>query len=109
MRGHRVDRVRDLFPTDIADIAIATWADNEGAIVVTCDKHYKAIIQRVPEGERQRFRNAGRISFDCKQTQARKRVEQFIDLIEAEYEQTQQHHDHRCIIEITSTLCLIVR
>lgn len=49
-RGHRVGFVRDLFASGIADTIISTIGDEDSAIVVTHDKDFKILAQRVPEG-----------------------------------------------------------
>lgn len=107
-RGHSVELVRDLFPTDTPDPVIAQYADSRSAIVVTCDKHHKQGIQRRPDLNPQRYRYAGRINLES-QTHARRRLEQFIETVEFEYSLAQTRQDKRCIIEITSTYMRIER
>lgn len=108
-RGHITERVRDLFPTDTPDPVIAAYADSRSAIVVTCDKDYKRWIQRQPDLNQQRYRRAGRINLECPQAQARRRLEQFMETVEFEYDLAQTRRDKRCIFEITSSYMRIER
>ncbi len=108
-RGHRVGFVRDLFASGVADTIISAIGDEDSAIVVTHDRDFKILAQRAPEGSRQRFRRLGRISLRCRETRARRRLEELIESIEFEYLQTQKRHDQRLIMEITETAFRIVR
>ncbi len=102
-RGHRVGFVRELFANGIADTIISAIGDEDSAIVVTHDKDFKILAQRAPEGSRQRFRRLGRISLRCRETRAKRRIEELIESIEFEYMQTQKRRDQRRIMEIMET------
>src|SRR5689334_22202246 len=108
-RGHRVEFVRELLAGGIADTVIAVFGDQNAAIVVTHDKDFKALVRRVPEGSRKRFRRLGRISMQCKETLAKQRVEGLIESIEFEYTQTQKRADPRLLMDITETGFRIIR
>jgi len=108
-RGHRVGLVRDLFASGIADTIISTVGDEDSAIVVTHDKDFRILAQRAPEGSRQRFRRLGRISLRCRETRAKRRLEELIESIEFEMTQTRKRHDQRLIMEITETAFRVVR
>ncbi|MGI8857692.1 MAG: DUF5615 family PIN-like protein [Thermomicrobiales bacterium] len=108
-RGHDVRLVRDLFPRGIPDPVIAARGNEFSAIVVTVDKDFESIVRRIPEGNRNRFRNLGRISLRCSEVRAKKRVEELIESIEFEFVQAQRRRDQRLIIEITETSFRVVR
>ena len=108
-RGHRVGLVRDLFASGIADTIISAVGDEDSAIVVTHDKDFRILAQRAPEGSRQRFRRLGRISLRCRETRAKRRLEELIESIEFEMTQTRKRHDQRLIMEITETAFRVVR
>lgn len=109
-RGHDTRHVRDLFPNGTPDPIIATLGDELGAIVVTWNhKDFKRLASTVPDGNRQRFRRLGRISFRCRESRGRQRVEDLIEWIEFEYAQVQSRRDRRVMIEISDTTLRIIR
>jgi predicted nuclease of predicted toxin-antitoxin system len=100
-RGHDVRFVRDLFPAGTPDPVIAAMGDRLSAIVVTWDRDFEKIVQRVPEGNRRAFRRLGRISFRCNEVDGRVLLEKWIALLEFHYEQAlQQQGDFRMIVQI---------
>jgi predicted nuclease of predicted toxin-antitoxin system len=99
-RGHEVRFVRDLFPGGTPDPVIATIGDRMAAVVVTWDRDFETLVQRVPAGNRARFRRLGRISFRCNETRGRSLLERWIDLIEFHHERATRDADLRMIIQI---------
>jgi hypothetical protein len=74
-----------------------------GAVVVTWDRDFNRLIQRVPKGGRGAVRKAGRISFSCNEARGRERLESVIELIEFEYERSQRVGTKRFIVSISET------
>jgi predicted nuclease of predicted toxin-antitoxin system len=99
-RGHKVELVRDILPTDSPDPLIATVSEEDGAILVSCDRDFKIIAPRIPRGYRTRFRKLSRISLQCSEPQAAQRVKAAMSLIEAEYEIARGSSDKRMFIVI---------
>lgn len=99
-RGHDVRYVRDLFPGGTPDPVIAAIGDRMAAIVVTWDRDFDTLVQRVPAGNRARFRRLGRISFRCEETQGRRLLERWIEMIEFHYERAMQDADFRMIVQV---------
>jgi predicted nuclease of predicted toxin-antitoxin system len=99
-RGHDVRFVRDLFPAGTPDPVIATIGDRLAAIVVTWDRDFETLIQRVPEGNRTRFRRLGRISFRCNEVKGRELLAKWIAMIEFHYEQALAQADFRMMVQI---------
>ncbi|MBI2766702.1 MAG: DUF5615 family PIN-like protein [Chloroflexi bacterium] len=66
-RGHRVDLVRERLGQMTPDDFIAWVGDSMGAVVVTIDKDFRAIVERVPKGGRRKFNALGRISLRCRE------------------------------------------
>lgn len=99
-RGHEVRFVRDLLPSGTPDPVIATVGDRLSAIVVTWDRDFEKIVQRVPEGNRRVFRRLGRISFRCNEVQGRALLERWIHHIEFHYERALEKDDFRMIVQI---------
>ena len=85
MRGHDVRGVGDGFPSGAPDSAILAAADRAGAVVISRDNDWKQLVQRQKEGTRTAFQRAHRILINCDYTIARARVEELIEVIEAEY------------------------
>lgn len=99
-RGHEVRFVRDLFPAGIPDPVIATIGDKLSAIVVTWDRDFEKLVQRVPEGNRTKFRRLGRISFRCNEVRGRQLLETWIEMIEFHYAQCADNADMRMMVQI---------
>ena len=87
--GHTVHLVREILPTDSPDPLIAAVADRDGYILVSCDKDFEKIAPRIPVGSRTRFRRLNRISLDCSETQAARRVQATMGYIELAFTKTQ--------------------
>lgn len=102
-RGHEVHLVSDILPTDSPDQLIATVSQEQGWILVSCDRDFKTIAPRVPHGMRARFRRLSRISLECSEPQAAKRVEAAMTLIESEFEIAQESADKRMLIVIQNS------
>lgn len=109
LHGHRVQHVRDILPVDSPDPLVATVSEEEGAVLVTCDRDFKLIAPRIPKGHRARFRRLSRISLECSEPQAAQRVEEAMSLIELEYEKAQQRADKRMIVVIKNSVINTVR
>jgi hypothetical protein len=99
-RGHDVRYVRDLFPRGIPDPIIATLGDQMAAMVVTWDRDFDKFVQRIPEGNKQRFRNLGRISFQCREPRGRALIERWITTIEFHERTCRERGEGRMIITI---------
>lgn len=108
-RGHEVILVRDTLGQMTPDDFVAWVGDNLGAVVVTIDKDFRQIVQRVPSGGRRKFNSLGRISLRCRESRARVRLETFIEDVEREHERLQDQPDRRLIVEITETSYKILR
>jgi predicted nuclease of predicted toxin-antitoxin system len=96
-RGHDARYVRDLFPAGTPDPVIATMGDRLAAVVVTWDRDFDALVRRIPEGNRMRFRRLGRISFRCNPANARRLLERWIEMIELQYRLATEDRDVRMI------------
>jgi predicted nuclease of predicted toxin-antitoxin system len=85
-RGHRVVLVREILPITSPDQLIATISEDEGHVLVSCDRDFKRIAARIPRGARARFRRLSRISLECGEPRAAARIDAAMSLIESEYE-----------------------
>ena len=99
-RGHDVRFVRDMFPAGTPDPVIATIGDRLSAIVVTWDRDFDALVRRIPEGNRARFRRLGRISFRCNEVRGRELLQRWIRTIEFHYQQALEEPDFRMMVQI---------
>jgi hypothetical protein len=85
-RGHQVRRVRDDIP-GASDEQVAAHGNRLGAILVTWNaKHFRRLAARRAAG-RMRYRNLGRLCFNCPEARGLERIERFIETIEYEYAQ----------------------
>lgn len=109
IRGHRVFFVVRSLVAGTDDEIIALLGEASQAVIVTHDRDFKRIVQRVPEGSRQQFRTLGRISLTCREPQARRRIEALIESIEFEYEQAQRSSHKRLIMQISETTFMVTR
>lgn len=96
-----IERVTDALGVGASDVDIANYADLMRAIVVT-ENHadFRVLISRRPTGNRQARRHAGRISLCCGAHAQARRIEQLIDVIEAEDRRSRRSPDTRVIMEI---------
>ena len=99
-RGHEVKLVRDVLLPGTPDPVIAAVGDRLSAIVVTWDRDFEKLIQRVPTGNKQRFRRLGRISFRCNEANGKALLERWIHLIEIHYSRATDDADLRMIVQI---------
>ena len=99
-RGHDVRFVTHLLAAGAADPIVASAGDQLAAIVVTWDRHFDALVEKVPRGGKARFRRLGRISFRCKETQGRVQLERWIEYIKLHHRRTRQGSGDRMIAEI---------
>lgn len=99
-RGHDVRFVRDVLAAGSPDPVVAIVGDRLSAIVVTWDRDFERLVSRVPEGNRRRFRNLGRISFRCNEVRGRALLEEWIEMIEFHYAHAQTRSDIRMIVQI---------
>lgn len=99
-RGHEVLYAKDLLPAGTPDPLLATLGDRLSAIVVTWDRDFDALIRRVPEGNRARFRRLGRITFSCNEVKGRALAEKWITSIEFHYERAHEDPDIRMMVQI---------
>lgn len=109
LRGHHVRLVNKVFAAMTKDEVIAAYGDEDKAVVVTGDKDFKNLVQRAPQGSRQRFRSLSRISLGCREPRAKQRIEELIESIEFEYEQAQKRDDKRLIMQISDTTFMVTR
>jgi hypothetical protein len=75
----------------------------DGAILVSCDHDFNAIASRILKGTRARFRRLSRISIQCAEFHAARRIEEAMELIELEYRTAQSRSDKRMFIVIQTT------
>jgi predicted nuclease of predicted toxin-antitoxin system len=107
-RGHDIVFVEQAAHFSATDEALAEWADERRAIVVTFDRDFKQLAKRPGPGGQQRFKRFGRISLDCLPKRALPRLQERIESIEFEYAQTMQRGNRRFIVEITETTLRLV-
>ena len=99
-RGHDVTLVRDALPPGTPDPVVAAVGDRESAIVVSWDRDFETLVKRVAHGSRTKFRNLGRISFECRENNGRARLEMEIEMIEMHYARCRRNSDFRMFVEI---------
>ena len=101
--SHSVALLREIMPTDSPDPVVATVADMDGAVLVSCDRDFDSIAPRILKGMRARYRKLSRIAIRCPEFHAARRVEEAMELIELEWRTAQNSADKRMFIEIQTT------
>jgi predicted nuclease of predicted toxin-antitoxin system len=99
-RGHEVRLVTDILLPGTPDPVVAAVGDRLSATVVTWDRDFERLVERVPTGGKQLFRRLGRISFRCNEAHGRRLLEQWIDHIELHYSKAATSSDFRMIVQI---------
>lgn len=101
-RGYEVIRLREKTAPDSPDALVAAVAEANDAVLVTMDGDFKAIAQRSGIGQR-RFRSLSLIRFEkCRESNAAKRLEDALSLIEHEWTRGQGTRDRRIFVVITA-------
>jgi predicted nuclease of predicted toxin-antitoxin system len=100
---HTVALLREIVPTSSPDPVVATVADMEAAILVSCDRDFDSIAPRILKGMRTRYSKLSRIAIRCPEFHTARRVEEAMELIELEWKTAQRRADKRMFIEIRTT------
>jgi predicted nuclease of predicted toxin-antitoxin system len=101
--SHTVVLLREIMPTDSPDPVVATVADMDGAVLVSCDHDFGSIAPRILKGMRARFRRLSRITISCAEFHAARRIEEAMEFIELEYRTAQDRPDKRMFLDIQTT------
>ena len=102
-RGHQVELVTELLLPGTQDLVVAKIGDRMSAVVVTWDRDFEQLISRVPQGNRNRFRRLGRISFKCEASKGRPLLEKWIRAIERHYDDCLEQPDFRMLVVISDS------
>ena len=101
-RGYEVVLLRERIPTESPDALVAAVAEANNAILVTFDPDFKALASRIGIGRR-RFARLSLIRFEkCRESQAARRMEAALSLIEHEWAIGRGERDRRLFVVITS-------
>lgn len=101
-RGYEVVFLRQRIPNDSPDALVAAVAEANDAILVTFDPDFKALTNRIGIGRR-RFTKLSLIRFEkCRESQAARRIEAALSLIEHEWARGYGEGDRRMFVVITS-------
>lgn len=100
--GYRVIRLREKTAPDSPDTLVAAVAEANDAVLVTMDGDFKAIAARAGIGQR-RFRRLSLLRFEkCRESQAARRLEMALSLVEHEWKAGNGERDRRMFVVITS-------
>ena len=67
---------------------------------MTWDRDFDALVRRIPEGNRSRFKRLGRITFSCNEVNGRALAEKWIQHVELHYAIAVQGTDVRMMVQI---------
>ncbi len=98
--GHAVNWVKDTLPTDAPDPIVALTAETSGAILVSMDHDFRQIADRIPHGQRARFRRLSLISLRCRAPRCAERLRAALALIALEFSIANEASDPRMIVWI---------
>jgi predicted nuclease of predicted toxin-antitoxin system len=99
-RGHDVRLSRDLVGAQATDAAIVAAALAMQAVVLTMDKDYTRLAQKALTSGLSHKRSWGLILLRCREPQALPRIQQMIEAIEFEYEQSCALHPDCLLVHI---------
>jgi predicted nuclease of predicted toxin-antitoxin system len=101
-KRYEVVYLRTRIPTNSPDTLVAAVAEANNAILVTFDPDFKTLAGRIGIG-RSRFARLSLIRFEkCRESQAAKRMEVALSLIEHEWSFGKGSRDRRLFVVITS-------
>lgn len=101
-KNYEVVSLRTRIPTDSPDTLVAAVAEANDAILVTFDADFKALASRIGIGRR-RFLSLSLIRFEkCRESEAARRMEAALSLIENEWAIGEMRRDRRLFVVITS-------
>lgn len=103
-------RHHDATPVQVGfkDPAILVTADQVGAVILTADAWFLRELFRFPSGHRQRFSRAGVVQVPGEWSTARRRIVDYLPVVEAVYRMRQQHPDRRLGIDLSGATVRIV-
>ncbi len=99
-RNHQVTPVQVAFK----DPAILRTADEIGAVIITSDKWFLRELFRLPTGHRSRFRQAGVVPVPGTWEIARRRIIEYLPMIEVMYRTRRAQADARLGIDLSSRM-----
>lgn len=108
-RGHEVRFTRELLPIGSPDELVATASEFDEAILVSHDSDFKKIAQRIPDGQKSRFRKLSMVRMQCTKPRSAQRLEVALPYIEFEFDQRKHMHDKRMIVVVKTDLISIAR
>lgn len=98
--GYKVIRLREKTAPDSPDTLVAAVAEANDAVLVTMDGDFKSIAARSGIGQR-RFRRLSLLRFErCRESQAARRLESALSLVEHEWTCGNGRHDRRMFVVI---------
>ena len=99
-RGHEVRQVIDILLPGTPDPVIAAVGDRLSAIVVTWDRDFEELVERIPSANKGKLRRLGRISFRCNEARGAPLLGRWIEHIELHHAKAALDHDIRMIVQI---------
>lgn len=97
-RGHRATPVQIGFK----DPAILVTAEREQAVIITADTWFLRELYRLPRGHKNRFRRAGVVQVPGEWDNARRRIVDYLEVIEIVYRLRQGQEDGRLGINLNA-------
>lgn len=107
-RGHLVIYLKDAIATGSSDLLVCAAAEANDAILVACDGDMKQIAKNNGVSN-SRYSRISLVKISCNETQAAKRLEQFIDLVENEWIHSSKKASRRIFVEIGTQKFTIFR
>jgi predicted nuclease of predicted toxin-antitoxin system len=107
-RGHEVIYLAEALQPGSPDPLVCAAAEANDAILVAHDGDMREHARRHGVGQR-RFRRLSLIKLSCRESQAARRVDEAMALIEAEWERSQGSDDRRIFVEIKKSVILTRR
>jgi len=108
--GQTVTRAQDVTPPQTDDRVIIAIAERMRATVLTWNvKHFLPTLRRQRARGTDRVRSAGLIGFECDESVAVRRMQEFRELIAFEFEHVQSLRDKRLVLVVMDQQLRVIR
>jgi predicted nuclease of predicted toxin-antitoxin system len=107
--GYQASHILDYLTEGAPDNLVAATCDSLGAVLLSSDRDFEAMISRRTDGQRPKFRNVHLVRMDCKDTRIGDRLVMTMPLIQKEYDLRKDMPDRRMIVWVRTDTIVVHR